>query len=73
MLNISKSSSEFRKNFKQFNYDRLNNTLRPQYYSLFQNLGRVKDGVHTLVKIRHDLLTVLEDKSNLFCSITNSV
>jgi hypothetical protein len=68
MVKLNPNVSEFRKNLKQSNYDKLSGMVRPQYYQLFQNLGRVKDGVHTLVKIRHDLLTMLEEKSKL-CKI----
>lgn len=41
----------------------MNSALKPEYYSLFQNLARVKDGVNTLVKLREDLLKILEKKS----------
>ena len=48
------------------NFDKLNKSLRPDYYELFQSLGRVKDGVETVVNIRKDLLNLLEDKSERF-------
>lgn len=50
--------------FKYANFEKLNQNLKPEYYSLFQNLGRVKNGVSTLVKIRQDLLDMLEKKNS---------
>lgn len=66
MANVSKTADEFQKNFKQINFEKLNSALKPEYYHLFQNLGRVKDGVQTLVKVRQDLLKLLEEKSTFF-------
>ncbi|CAF0907496.1 unnamed protein product [Brachionus calyciflorus] len=62
LASSNKTLDEFNKNFRQINYDKLNATLRPEYNNLFQNLARVKDGVSTLVKLRADLLEVLEQK-----------
>ena len=48
---------------KQINYEKLTASLRPEYYYLFQHLGRVADGVKTLVRIREDVLAMLHEKS----------
>ena len=65
MTSISKSALEFEQNFKQSHFERLKKNLRPEYSVLFQNLGRVGNGVRTLVKMRQDLLGLLEEKSKL--------
>jgi hypothetical protein len=57
------SQADFSKNFKSSNFDKLNMNLTPGYYNFFTQLGRVKDGVQTVVKIRENLLTSLEHKS----------
>lgn len=62
----SNNYEEFEKNFRKVNYEKLMSSLKPEYYGLFQNLGRVKDGVHVVVKIRQDLLNLLETKSIYF-------
>jgi hypothetical protein len=59
------SPDEFKANFKHLNYEKLAARLRPEYYSLFQNLGRVTDGVKTLVKMREEVLNMLQDSSTL--------
>ena len=46
------------------NFEKLSNLLKPDYYKLFSNLARVKDGVKTLVNIRADILDILESKSS---------
>lgn len=63
MAVTNQTQEEFAQNFKQINYEKLNASLRPEYYTLFQNLARVKNGVSTLVKLREDLLHMLEQKS----------
>lgn len=57
--------NDFSKNFRLGNYDKLSTSIRPEYYNLFQNLARVKEGVSTLVKLRADLLQILEQKCRL--------
>lgn len=54
---------QFKQSFKQINFDKLNTKLKPEYYNLFQSLGRVNDGVKTLVSLRNDVLQILESKS----------
>jgi len=66
LLQSNKTLSEFEKNFNQVNYEKLNKSLKPEYFELFQSLGRVKDGVQTLVKMRENLLNLLEEKSKIF-------
>jgi hypothetical protein len=66
LANSNKNQTELEKNLNQIAYDKLNNNLKPEYYNLFQSLGRVKDGVQTLVKIREDILSLLEPKSIFF-------
>ncbi len=55
---------QFKVNFKHLNYEKLAARLRPEYYSFFQNLGRVTDGVKTVVKIRENVLSVLQENNN---------
>ena len=63
LTNTNKTQEDFDKNFKQLYFEKLNKNLKPEYYELFHSLGRVKDGVQTLVKMRQDLLNLLEEKS----------
>ncbi|RNA10854.1 malonyl- mitochondrial [Brachionus plicatilis] len=65
LTNSSKNLNDFSKNFRLGNYDKLSTSIRPEYYNLFQNLARVKEGVSTLVKLRADLLKILEQKYEL--------
>ncbi len=51
---------------KHLSFEKLNETLKPEYYSLFQNLGRVRDGVKTIIKIREDVLDLLQIKSEIY-------
>ena len=60
LAQASKTSLDFEKNFTHINFEKLNKNLKPEYFELFQSLGRVKDGVQTLVKMREDLLNLLE-------------
>lgn len=62
-LTDQSESHQFKQNFKQINFDKLNTKLKPEYYNLFQSLGRVNDGVKTLVSMRNDVLQILESKS----------
>ena len=52
--------TEFEKNFTHFNHDKISALLKPDYYVLFKSLARVKNGVQTVVKLREDLLEIME-------------
>ena len=66
LVQSNKTQNDFEKNFNQNSYEKLNKNIKPEYYELFQSLGRVKDGVQTIVTMRQDLLSLLEEKSKLF-------
>ena len=65
-ININKNQTEFVRNFKNSNFEKINIALKPDYYNLFMSLSRVKDGVQTMVKMRETLLNTLEEKSMLY-------
>ena len=65
LIQTSKTPLDFEKNFTHNNFEKLNKNLKPEYFELFQSLGRVKDGVQTLVKMREDLLNLLEKSKTL--------
>jgi hypothetical protein len=71
LVSLNPSQDEFTKNFKSTNYEKLNASLRPSYYNFFISLSRVHDGVETMVKMRANLLTMLEQKSRLSCFCVN--
>lgn len=63
LAQANKTKNEFDKNFNQIHYEKLSKNIKPEYFDLFQSLGRVKDGVQTMVKMRQDLLNLLDEKS----------
>jgi flagellar biosynthesis component FlhA len=56
LSNLYQTNFEFQENFNSQNYIKLHDRIKPQYNSLFENLGRSQTGVKTLVKIRQDLI-----------------
>ena len=64
LASSSANTTEFESNFGSNSFEKLNSLLTPEYYNLFKSLSRVSDGAKTIIKIREDLLDIIEKSKN---------
>ena len=72
MASSSANTTEFESNFGSNSFEKLNSLLTPEYYNLFKSLSRVSDGAKTIIKIREDLLDIIEKSKRAFVSFIRS-
>ena len=61
LLTTGQTLDKFKHSLNHIHYDKLMQQLRPDYYIFFKSLARVPDGVQTIMKLRQDLLDVIEN------------